>query len=59
MVAIVIVVAVGSVNDWQKEIQFKRLNEKKEDRTVKVVRNGREKVINTKVSDFYCFLRQY
>lgn len=49
MVAIVIVVVVGSLNDWQKEKQFKALNEKKEDRTVKVIRDGLEKVINIKV----------
>ncbi|KZS94160.1 calcium-translocating P-type ATPase [Sistotremastrum niveocremeum HHB9708] len=42
MVAIIIVVVVGSVNDWQKEKQFKSLNEKKEDRGVKVIRGGRE-----------------
>ncbi|KAI5120195.1 hypothetical protein M0805_006301 [Coniferiporia weirii] len=48
MVAIVIVVVVGSLNDWQKEQQFKKLNEKKEDRTVKVIRDGAEKVINVK-----------
>jgi Ca2+-transporting ATPase len=50
MVAVAIVVVVGSVNDWQKEKQFKALNEKKEDRTVKVMRGGAEKVINVKVS---------
>jgi Ca2+-transporting ATPase len=40
---------VGSVNDWQKERQFKALNEKKEDRSVKVIRDGTEKVVNIKV----------
>lgn len=49
MVAIFIVVIVGSVNDWQKERQFKALNEKKEDRMVKVTRDGIEKLINIKV----------
>lgn len=49
MVAIIIVVLVGSLNDWQKEKQFKVLNEKKEDRTVRVMRDGIEMVINTKV----------
>ncbi|KAL5485658.1 PMC1_3 [Sanghuangporus weigelae] len=48
MVAVFIVVVVGSLNDWQKERQFKTLNEKKEDRTVKVIRDGNERVINTK-----------
>lgn len=49
MVAVVIVVCVGSLNDWQKEKQFRKLNDKKEDRTVKVIRDGSEKVINVKV----------
>ncbi|KLO10815.1 calcium-translocating P-type ATPase [Schizopora paradoxa] len=48
MVAVIIVVGVGSVNDWQKERQFKALNDKKEDRTVKVIRGGRERVVNVK-----------
>jgi Ca2+-transporting ATPase len=39
---------VGSVNDWQKERQFKKLNEKRDDRTVKVIRGGGEMVINVK-----------
>ena len=50
MVAVLIVVIVGSLNDWQKERQFKKLNDKKEDRTVKVIRDGKERVINVKVS---------
>lgn len=57
MVAVIIVVVVGSMNDWQKERQFKKLNEKKEDRTVKVIRSGAEKVVNIKVS-FNCFFLQ-
>ncbi|TRM65028.1 hypothetical protein BD626DRAFT_547303 [Schizophyllum amplum] len=48
MVAIIIVVMVGSVNDWQKERQFKTLNEKKEERGVKVIRDGVEKVVDIK-----------
>ena len=46
IVAIVIVVSVGSVNDWQKERQFKTLNEKKEERTVKVIRGGVEMLVD-------------
>jgi Ca2+-transporting ATPase len=42
----IIVVLVGSVNDWQKERQFKKLNAKRDDRTVKVLRGGNEMVIN-------------
>ena len=41
MVAIVIVVAVGTINDWQMERQFNRLNKKHSDRTVKVIRSGK------------------
>ncbi|OBZ72072.1 Calcium-transporting ATPase 2 [Grifola frondosa] len=48
MVAIAIVVMVGSLNDWQKERQFQTLNEKKEERGVKVIRDGVEKVIDIK-----------
>ncbi|KAH9015966.1 calcium-translocating P-type ATPase [Lactarius deliciosus] len=44
--AILIVVAVGSLNDWQKERQFQALNEKKEDRLVKVIRDGGERQID-------------
>ncbi|KAI0046577.1 calcium-translocating P-type ATPase [Auriscalpium vulgare] len=46
IVAICIVVGVGSLNDWQKEQQFKVLNEKKEERKVKVIRDGDEKQID-------------
>ncbi|OLN87254.1 Calcium-transporting ATPase 2-like protein 3 [Colletotrichum chlorophyti] len=41
IVAITIVVVVGSLNDWQKERQFRKLNQKKEDRIVKVIRSGK------------------
>ncbi|KAI1310719.1 hypothetical protein F5Y03DRAFT_26452 [Xylaria venustula] len=41
IVAIVIVVFVGSLNDWQKERQFAKLNRKKQDRVVKVIRSGK------------------
>ena len=46
MVAVLIVVMVGSINDWQMERQFNRLNSKKEDRTVKVVRSGKSAEIS-------------
>ncbi|KAH7127385.1 calcium-translocating P-type ATPase [Dactylonectria macrodidyma] len=39
-VAIIIVTLVGSLNDWQKERAFVRLNAKKEEREVKVIRSG-------------------
>ena len=41
-------VMVGSLNDWQKERQFRVLNDKKEERGVKVVRSGIERVIDIK-----------
>ena len=41
IVAIAIVVVVGAANDWQKERQFVKLNRKKDDRQIKVVRSGR------------------
>ncbi|KAI9843774.1 MAG: plasma membrane calcium [Sclerophora amabilis] len=40
-VAILIVVIVTAVNDWQKEKQFVQLNKKKEDREVKIIRSGK------------------
>ncbi|KAL4982207.1 hypothetical protein BDW68DRAFT_195555 [Aspergillus falconensis] len=40
-VAIVIVVMVGSLNDYQKERAFVKLNKKKEDREVTVIRSGK------------------
>ncbi|KAF1945231.1 calcium transporting P-type ATPase-like protein [Clathrospora elynae] len=46
IVAIVIVVVVGAANDWQKERQFVKLNRKKEDRTIKVVRSGTTREIS-------------
>lgn len=49
IVAIAIVVLVGSLNDWQKERQFAKLNKRKQDRLVKVVRSG--KIIEISVFD--------
>lgn len=46
IVAIAIVVVAGALNDWQKERQFRKLNVKKEDRLVKVVRSGRPMTIS-------------
>ncbi|EPQ30117.1 uncharacterized protein PFL1_02234 [Pseudozyma flocculosa PF-1] len=46
IVAIVIVDLVGSLNDYQKERQFKKLNAKKEEREVKVLRQGRPAVLS-------------
>ncbi|WEW55835.1 plasma membrane calcium [Emydomyces testavorans] len=41
IVAILVVVIVGALNDWKKEQQFVKLNKKKEDRKVKVIRSGK------------------
>lgn len=46
LVAVVIVVLVGAANDYQKERQFAKLNSKKEDRELIVVRNGQQKLIS-------------
>ncbi|KAF2461046.1 hypothetical protein BDY21DRAFT_334148 [Lineolata rhizophorae] len=48
-IAIIVVVLVGSLNDYQKERAFVKLNTKKEDRQVKVIRSG--KSIMTSVHD--------
>lgn len=45
-VAIIIVVTVGAANDWQKERQFIKLNKKKDDRNVKVIRSGKSREIS-------------
>lgn len=57
VVAIVIVVVVSAGNDWQKERQFGKLNRKKEDRMVQVVRSGKIKdisVYDLLVGDVVC-----
>jgi Ca2+-transporting ATPase len=46
VIAIVIVVLVTAVNDWQKEQAFARLNAKKEQRDIKVTRSGRIAMIS-------------
>jgi Ca2+-transporting ATPase len=44
--AILIVVVVGALNDFQKERQFVKLNKKKEERFVKVIRSGKSQEIS-------------
>jgi Ca2+-transporting ATPase len=46
MVAVLIVVLVGAANDFQKELQFAKLNAKKNDRDIVVIRSGKETVIS-------------
>ncbi|KAI8186896.1 Calcium-transporting ATPase 2 [Colletotrichum sp. SAR 10_75] len=41
VVAIVAVVLVGSINDWNMQRQFNTLNKKNDDRTVKAIRSGK------------------
>ncbi|KAF8860890.1 putative plasma membrane calcium-transporting ATPase [Acephala macrosclerotiorum] len=45
LVAIVIIVLVGSISDWEKERQFAKLNKKQQDRTVKVIRSGKSQIL--------------
>lgn len=45
-IAIIIVVAVGAANDWQKERQFVKLNKKKDDRDIKIIRSGKSREIS-------------
>ena len=51
LVAIIIVVVVGALNDYQKERQFVKLNKKKEERYVKVIRSGKSREVS--VYDVY------
>lgn len=46
MIAVVVVVLVGAVNDYQKELQFMKLNRKKENREIIVIRDGEEALIS-------------
>lgn len=45
-IAIIIVVLVGSLNDYQKERAFVKLNAKKDDREIKVIRSGKSVMVN-------------
>ncbi|OMJ25455.1 Calcium-transporting ATPase PAT1 [Smittium culicis] len=42
MFAVAVVSLTNSINDYNKELQFRKLNAKKEDRKVKVIRDGQE-----------------
>eukprot|EP01113_Clastostelium_recurvatum_P039548 TRINITY_DN604_c0_g1_i1.p1 TRINITY_DN604_c0_g1~~TRINITY_DN604_c0_g1_i1.p1 ORF type:complete len:1064 (-),score=338.27 TRINITY_DN604_c0_g1_i1:106-3297(-) len=42
LIAVVIVVSVTSINDFQKQKQFEKLNDKKNDREVKAIRGGEQ-----------------
>jgi Ca2+-transporting ATPase len=45
-VAVLLVVTITACNDYQKEKQFRKLNAKKEDRHIKVIRDGAEQFIS-------------
>ncbi|POR39743.1 Calcium-transporting ATPase [Tolypocladium paradoxum] len=40
LVAVVVIVLVGSINDWEKLRQFRKLNKRQLERDVKVIRSG-------------------
>ncbi|KAH9021978.1 Ca-transporting ATPase [Lactarius hengduanensis] len=44
--AVLVVITLGSLNDWQKEKHFQALNEKKEGRLARVIRDGEERKID-------------
>jgi Ca2+-transporting ATPase len=46
LVAVIVVVMVGSINDYQKESQFRALNAKKDNIKVTVIRGGKDEVIS-------------
>ncbi|KAF9384721.1 hypothetical protein CPC16_008331 [Podila verticillata] len=48
LAAVAAVVFTNAINDYQKERQFRKLNAKKDDRCVKLLRDGREQEINVK-----------
>lgn len=52
IIAVVLVVVVGSVNDFQKERQFRSLNAKKDDRQVSVSELNKAESIYSKTKDF-------
>ncbi len=46
LIAIFVIVLVGSVNDWEKQRQFGKLNRKQLEREAKVIRSGMSKLIS-------------
>ncbi|KAJ3316157.1 hypothetical protein HDU93_004579, partial [Gonapodya sp. JEL0774] len=46
ILAVTIVVLAGSINDYQKEKQFRALNAKKDDRQVKLLRSGTTQLVS-------------
>ncbi|GJJ70388.1 P-type Ca2+ transporter type 2C [Entomortierella parvispora] len=48
LAAVAAVVFTNAINDYQKERQFRKLNAKKDDRNVKLLRDGHEQEVNVK-----------
>jgi P-type Ca2+ transporter type 2C len=46
LIAICVIVIVGSANDWEKQRQFRKLNRKQLEREIKVVRSGVSRLIS-------------
>ena len=46
LVAVVVVVSIASINDYSKEKQFRKLNAAKNDKLIKVIREGEQKQIS-------------
>ncbi|CAG8447293.1 13892_t:CDS:10 [Cetraspora pellucida] len=46
LVAVIVVVLTNAINNYQKERQFRKLNDKKEDRNIKLIRAGNEQQIS-------------
>ncbi|KAF0392804.1 PMCA-type calcium-translocating P-type ATPase [Gigaspora margarita] len=46
LVAVVVVIFTNAINNYQKERQFRKLNDKKDDRNVKLIRDGNEQQIS-------------
>ncbi|KAJ5184032.1 hypothetical protein N7492_001648 [Penicillium capsulatum] len=45
LVAVVVIILASAINDFQKELKFRKLNKKKEDRNVWVIRSARTQEI--------------
>jgi len=46
LIAVVVVVLVSSLNDYHKEIQFRKLNEKKNNTQIKVIRGNEQRQVS-------------
>jgi len=55
--AILIVVLVSSINDYQKERQFKKLNDQQDVRHVTAKRDGKPRKVDSRVGGFPLSIR--